>query len=117
MSLPRYEAQRYFAFRIGELQFKDYRRGEFKKKFGNSKCFADGCSEPDRLEHVMKCDGYPDELRFRKQFYNHERTVDQKEFVDYLVKLDAYRAKYYYLPVLHRPSTRKMLEKRLGIKK
>ena len=53
MRLPRYEAKLLFALKVGELQFKDYRRGEFKAKFGNTLCF--GCQEePDNLEHVMK---------------------------------------------------------------
>ena len=116
MALPRYQSRIYFAYRIGELQFKDYRRGEFKKRFGNTKCFADGCSEPDRLEHAMVCDGYPKELRFTRPNFNHDRTDDQKQFIEYLVKLDGYRAKYFYLPVLYRPSTRQILERQLGLR-
>ena len=113
MRMSRYQSKLFFAYRVGDLQFKDFRRGEFSKKFGNSNCFT-GCSQPDRLEHVMQCEGYPVELRCDLKYFDYD-PVEQPMFVEYLEKLDAYRAKYYYLPLLYRPSTRKIIERRLGI--
>ena len=101
MSLPRYDAKLFFAYRIGELQFKEYRRGEFRKKFGNTKCFADGCSEPDTLKHAMGCNGY--DQMFRKTEQDADPEV-QQEFIEYLKKLDRERARKYSLPILYRKS-------------
>ena len=109
----RYRSQIFFAYRIGELQFKDYRRGEFRKKFGNTKCFAPGCSQPDTLEHVRKCDGYPPEVRFIPDNFNYDPT-EQNEFIDYLIRLDAYRCKYFYLPLLYRPRMAVYLDKKIS---
>ena len=103
----------FFAYRMGELQFKDYRRGEFRKKFGNTKCFAPGCSQPDTLEHVRKCDGYPPEVRFIPDNFNYDPN-EQNEFIDYLIRLDAYRCKYFYLPLLYRPRMAVFLDKKIS---
>ena len=99
MRLPKYESRLYFAFKIGELQFKDYRKGEFKRRFGNTTCFADGCSGPDNLDHVRQCSGYESNFYKTDQEYN---DWSRKEFISYLKKIDAERAKKYYLPVLFR---------------
>ena len=101
MKLPKYDAKIFFAYRIGELQFKENRRGEFTKKFGNTRCFADGCSEPDTLQHTMVCDGY-DQL-FRKNNQDYDPDV-QLEFIEYLKQLDKERHRKYSLPVLFRKS-------------
>ena len=114
MALDRYKSRLFFAYRTGELQFKEYRRGEFGKRFGNTKCFMNGCNEPDNLEHVMKCDRYPDELRFHYNNYNYDPD-EQREFIEYLQKLDVYRGRQFDLPVLYRPSLRKQIERRLGL--
>ena len=108
MRLPRYEAKLYFAYKIGELQFKDYRRGEFKRKFGNTKCFADGCSEPDTLEHVRFCTGY--DSRYTKTEHETDENV-RREFIEYLKRIDAERAKKYYLPVLFRKSLKDVVKR------
>merc|ERR1711884_399258 len=101
MRLPKYESRLFFAYRIGELQFKEYRRGEFKKRFGNTNCFADGCSQPDTLIHAVTCDGY--NQTFQKHKLEHVMNPDiQLEFIDYLKKLDWERARKYGLPILYR---------------
>ena len=100
MRLPRYDARLFFAFKVGELQFKDYRRGEFKAKFGNTLCF--GCQEePDTLEHVMRCKFY--ENRFYKTDFEYDPET-QLEFIEYLKKLDRERNKRFKLPILYRKS-------------
>ena len=102
MRLPKYDSKLFFAYRIGELQLKENRRGEFRKRFGNTKCFADGCSEPDNIQHMVTCDGY--ENTFKK--LGQEMNPDiQLEFIEYLKKMDKERAKKYYLPLLFRKST------------
>ena len=101
MRLPKYDSRLFFAYRIGELQFKEYRRGEFRKRFGNTKCFADGCSQPDTLKHAVTCDGY--NQTFQEQKLEHVMNPDiQIEFIDYLKKLDWERARKYGLPILYR---------------
>ena len=70
----------------------------------------DGCNEPDSLRHVMLCDKYPSELRFDKTNYNYDPN-EQEEFIDYLEKLDKFRANKFNLPVLYRPSLKKRLER------
>ena len=115
MKLPRYQSKLFFAYRVGELQLKDFRRGEFSRRFGNSRCFT-GCLQADRLDHVMTCEGYPADIRFQPdKFEVNYDPNDQKVFISYLVKLDAYRAKAFSLPLLFRVSKRKMIEKRLGL--
>ena len=114
MKLSRYQSKLFFAYRVGDLQLKDFRRGEFSKKFGNSKCFM-GCSQPDRLSHVMTCDGYPLDLRFNLSDFDYD-PENQKKFIEYLMKLDAFRGKYCMLPLLYRGSLRAAAERKLGIK-
>lgn len=58
MQLPKYEARMYFTYMIGELQFKNNRKGEFIKRFGDLKCFQKNCENLDSLEHVMTCQYY-----------------------------------------------------------
>ena len=115
MRRSRFESRLFFAFRIGELQFKDYRRGEFSKIFGDTKCFIDGCNERDDLYHVMRCEGYPSDLRFYETNFNYD-PIEQENFIQYLKKLDSFRAKNFNLPVLHRPSLKKKLERELKLK-
>ena len=100
MRLPKYDARLFFAYRIGELQFKAYRKGEFIRKFGNTKCFADGCGEQDTLQHAMRCDGY--DQMFGKDEMELFELDAQKEFIAYLKKMDTERARKYYLPLLYR---------------
>ena len=114
MRRNRYESRLFFAFRIGELQFKDYRRGEFTKIFGDTKCFAPRCQSPDTLEHVMRCSGYPSDLRFELTNYNYD-PIEQEEFIQYLKRLDGYRASKYNLPVIYRPSLKKRLEREVRL--
>ena len=112
MSMGRYLSKLFFAFRVGELQFKEYRRGEFNKRFGNTKCFMDGCDSPDNLEHVRTCDKYPEDLRFPDDNFNYDPN-EQREFIKYLQKLDVYRGKQFDLPLLYRPSLKKQIERKL----
>ena len=111
MRLPRYQSKLFFAYRTGELEMLDYRRGEFGRRFGNTKCFA--CSShPDRLDHVMQCEGYPADLRCNLKDFDFD-PYKQKEFIEYLTRLDLYRSRAFSLPLLFRPSTKKKIEKRL----
>ena len=112
MRRNRRESRLFFAFRIGELQFKDSRRGEFTKSHGDTNCFMEGCEEPDSLKHVMRCPKYPDELKFRLTDYNYD-PYEQNEFIEYLKKLDSYRMYKFNLPIVFRPSLRKRLEREL----
>ena len=74
-----------------------------------------GCSQPDRLSHVMTCDGYPLDLRFNLSDFDYD-PENQKKFIEYLMKLDAFRGKYCMLPLLYRGSLRAAAERKLGIK-
>ena len=103
MRMPKYDAKLFFAYRTGELQFKEYRKGEFKKKFGNTWCFGCG-EEPDTLEHVMKCCYY--ERRFQEKDFNIDGTEEQLQFIEYLKKLDRERTVRFGLPILYRRSLR-----------
>lgn len=114
MTRSRYQSRLFFAFRIGELQFKDYRKGEFNKKFGNTECFMEGCNEPDRLDHVMRCEKYPSELRCELRNFNHDPN-EQDEFIEYLTKLDKFRYDNFNLPVMYRPSLKKVLEREMKV--
>ena len=82
--------------------------------FGNTKCFMDGCDEPDSLKHVMSCRKYPVEMRCYLDNYNHDPN-EQDEFIEYLRKLDGFRAKHFNLPVMYRPSLKKRLERELEL--
>ena len=104
-TLPRFEAKLYFAYKIGELQFKENRRGEYRAKFGDTLCFAEGCNQPDTLEHVMTCSGYHKLDRWNGkyelgQFEDHDSI---RKAVDYLKHLDITRSHQYKLPLLYRP--------------
>ena len=114
MRKSRYDSRLFFAYRVGELQFKDCRRGEFSKVFGDTSCFVKGCEEPDSLLHVMNCSGYPADLRFVPDNFNYDPS-EQDEFIDYLKRLDGFRAKMFNLPVLYRPSLKKRLERELKL--
>ena len=107
MSLPKYDSRLYFAYRIGELQFKSDRKGEYGRKFGNTKCFADWCSEEDTLQHVRRCPGY--DVRFSKVKVDKDEET-RAEFISYLKKLDLERIKKYNLPILHRRSMKEQLK-------
>ena len=114
MSLDKYSSRLFFAYRIGEIQMKDYRKAEFTKRFGDTKCFIKGCNEPDRLDHVRRCQGYPPDLRFERDNQDYD-PQEQAEFIEYLTRLDSFRAKNFDLPLLFRPSLRKQIERSLGI--
>ena len=114
MRRNRREAKLFFAFRIGELQFKDNRRGEYTKKFGNTTCFMDGCNQPDSLQHVMSCNRYPADMRFGLSDFNHD-PHEQNEFIDYLQKLDKFRLKEFNLPLIYRPSLKQRMERELKL--
>ena len=98
------------AFDINNV-FKDYRKGEFKKKFGDVNCFA-GCDSADTLSHAMECKQYPEDMRFSFTNFNHDPN-EQKEFIDYLEKLDKFRAQKWGLPVIYRPSLLKTIERKM----
>ena len=105
--MDKYEARLLFSYRIGELQFKNYRKGEFIKRFGDTMCF-EGCAAPDTLEHVMWCDRYP------IRYWGNTKSIDKDyslapSFVEYLRKLDAHRARRYGLPVMFRRSLKEMI--------
>ena len=101
-TLPRYQAKLYFAYKIGELQFKDYRRGEYIKKFGDTLCFT-GCGQPDSLEHVMNCKGYATKWNGETGW---EDLNSINTLVDYLRELDRERTSRFKLPVIYRQSLR-----------
>ena len=111
MLLPKYESRLYFAYRIGELQFKENRRGEYKKRFGNTNCFADGCSQPDTLEHALACKGYMTKWNKDPSWIFWEDLDNIKIFVEYLKKLDGERARFFYLPLLYRPGLKEVVGK------
>ena len=108
MSLPKYDSRLYFAYRIGELQFKENRRGEYKKKFGNTQCFADGCTQPDTLEHALACKGYQTKWNKDPSWIFWEDMNNIKIFIDYLKRLDRERARFFYLPLLYRPGLKEV---------
>ena len=81
-----------------KLQFKDYRRGEFKRIYGDTKCFA-GCDAPDSLKHVMTCNRY--DTRFTNRGWDEDEGV-RKQFIQYLKELDLERTVKYGLPVLYK---------------
>ena len=98
--LSKYEARLFFTYRIGELQFKSYRKGEFIKKYGNVQCFERGCIEEDTLEHVMRCQDY--DIRYRQTMTHDSDYLQIKTFVQYLVELDGYRSRKFGLPIMYR---------------
>ena len=100
-TLPKFEAKLYFAFKIGELQFKENRRGEYRAKFGDTLCFVPGCNQPDTLEHVQRCRGY---TRCKIPELGEWEDLDSiKKAIEYLTYLDWHRSFYYKLPLIHRP--------------
>lgn len=52
--LPKREAQLLLAYYVGELQFKNHRRNEFRKVFGDVDC-VNGCGGLDDFDHMKVC--------------------------------------------------------------
>ena len=105
--LNKYDSRLIFSYRIGELQFKHYRKGEFMKRFGNTLCF-EGCNEPDTLDHVMWCDRYP------IRYWGNTKSIDKDyslipSFVEYLKRLNDHRAREYGLAVMYQRSLKDMM--------
>ena len=104
MQLPKYDSRLFFTYKIGELQFKEFRKGEFIKKYGNTNCFQPGCQSKDNLTHVMRCHQY------ENKFYETQIDSDEnkmKLFIDYLKRLDKERAERFNLPIMYRRLTKR----------
>ena len=83
------------SYYTGELCFKDFKRNEMSRKYGNTKCFA-GCDEPDNLEHVMACKEYDTKI---DNFY---QDGTDRHFVKFLAALDIERWRKYECPLIYR---------------
>ena len=91
----RHDSRLMLSYYIGELTFKDNKKREMTKKFGNTKCFA-GCDAPDSLEHVQSCD------RYDTKFSDFYIDGTDKQFVKYLAALDIERWRKYQCPLVFR---------------
>ena len=94
-TLPKREARLIMSHNIGELNFKENKKNEMKRKFGDIKCFA-GCDEIDSFQHVKECERYT----VKAKNYNLDGT-DEK-LAKYLADLDSERFKKYACPLVYR---------------
>ena len=106
---PRLEAKLMLSYKIGELNFKENKRREMKKTFGNTDCFvpwcidAEGKRNKDTLEHVMTCEGY----KTKAKHFNLDGT--DIRMAEYLRALDIERWRNFGLSLVYRPDrVRKM---------
>lgn len=83
------------AYKTGELNFKDYKKWEMKRKFGNTECFyCEG--EKDDLTHVMQCGGYETQPK------NFHLDGTDKRFAEYIRALDAERWRKFEMGLVYR---------------
>ena len=92
---PKHQAKILLSYYTGELTFKDSKRHEMTKKFGNTKCFT-GCDEPDSFEHVKVCPNYDT----KPENFNLDGT--DRQFIKYLTELDMERWRKYLCPLVYR---------------
>ena len=106
----RIEAKLMLGYKTGELNFKEFKRWEMKKKFGNTDCFVIGCKNKDTLTHVMQCEGY--ETKPEKFALNGR----DRPMANYLKELDQERWKKYKISMIYRRDrvTRINPNKRIG---
>ena len=102
----RYEARLILHYKIGELSFKDYKKNEMKRKFGNLRCFA-GCEEIDSYSHVKQCERYETKVK------NFDLDGTDEKLAKYLRALDRERFRKYGSPLVHVPN-RAEKSRRLG---
>ena len=95
-SLEKRRALLVFAYKIGNLDFRNNKKGEALRKFGSTACLASGCPGRDDLQHIIDCSGYdnkPEEGAF---------DGDDVKLADYLDKVDAERFSKWRAPLLFR---------------
>ena len=107
--MPRYKAKLLLSYYIGELNMKDYKRNEMRKRFGNTNCL-EGCDEPDNLKHVMECERYETKPK------NFKLDGTDEKLVNYLASLDKERFRKHEYPLVYRLD-RKQRKKRNKPKK
>ena len=93
---PKREAMLVFNYKVGQLEFKNYRRQEMKRKFGDINCVK-GCEEPDDLEHVKSCGRY-------RTKWTEKTDSHPKYLVEFLKDLESERlaATNFKLPLVYR---------------
>ena len=96
--LEKRRARLVFAYHTGNLDFRNDKKGEAVRKFGNTNCLVPACAGRDELSHVVKCFGYktkPKEETFL--------GIDGNEsLAEYLDLLDAERYHKFRAPLLFR---------------
>ena len=96
--LERRRALLVFAFKIGNLDFRNNKKGEAMRKFGSVACLVPGCTGKDDLEHVLECSGYnskPGDGAFEG---------DDVALAEYIDNLDSERFLAWRAPLLYRKS-------------
>ena len=83
------------AFKTGELNLKDYKKWEMRRKFGDTDCFM-GCDAKDDLDHVMQCNGYETKPK------NYYLDGTDKKMAEYLRALDAERWRKFEMGLVYR---------------
>ena len=85
-----------FAYKVGNLDFRDDKKGESLRKFGSTACIVPHCPGIDNLAHVRECYGYktkPGKYAFKG---------NEEELGDYLDALDAERFGVFRAPLMYR---------------
>ena len=94
--LPKLDARLVLAYKTGELNFKEFKKREMTRLYGNTNCFIVGCREKDTLRHVMECEGYETKIK------NFPQDGQDKNMAPYLRKLDLERWKYFECGLIYR---------------
>ena len=103
-TFPRLEARLILGYKIGELEFKDNKRHESVKRFGNLRCL-EGCDMPDSLEHVMQC------KRYDTRVDDFKLDGTDAKFVKYLRAIDLERFRKFQYPLVWRPNGKERLKR------
>ena len=95
--LNKRKAKLVFAYKVGNLDFRNDKKGEAIRKFGTTECLAPGCGEKDEISHVVECSGYgsrPTAGAFEG---------DDEALATYLDELDRERYGTWRAPLMYRP--------------
>ena len=95
-NLPKLEARLVLAYKTGELNFKEFKKREMTRIYGNTNCFVTGCREKDTIWHVMQCEGYTTKIK------NFKQDGQDKLMAPYLRALDMERWRLYECGLIYR---------------
>ena len=84
-SMTKLDARLVLAYKTGELNFKDFKRREMTRIYGNTNCFVVGCKQKDNLKHVIECEGYDTKIQ------KFEQDGQDKKMAPFLRALDMER--------------------------